>query len=359
MYVSIVTMPVANLRNLWCGSHGKNFTFIAKRYATTHSTRGYRIWTSRQARWSTKSSQKPSLEPVEGLFGSTSADSGTVPLSRLWKPFVFTIAFSGASLAGAAIWQYENLRQRAINSMRLPLNWAQERSIMPKKGKWRQELNKWWSNLSEGERLFFPLCFVNCLVFLAWRVPSFQNFMVRYFCSNPASRALCWPMVLSTFSHYSAFHLFANMYVLHSFSTGAVASLGKEQFLGLYLSAGVISSMASYVYKALTSQPGLSLGASGAIMAVLGYVCTQYPDTRLSIIFLPVLSFTAGSAIKVIMALDATGVLLGWKFFDHAAHLGGALCGIAWCYWGNAYIWQKREPLLHWWHELRSSAPTK
>lgn len=68
-------------------------------------------------------------------------------------------------------------------------------------------------------------------------------------------------MVLSTFSHYSAFHLFANMYVLHSFSSGAVNSLGKEQFLGLYLTGGVFSSLTSYAYKAVVSQPGLSLGA--------------------------------------------------------------------------------------------------
>jgi rhomboid-like protein len=33
-------------------------------------------------------------------------------------------------------------------------------------------------------------------------------------------------------------------------------------------------------------------------------------------------------AIKVIMSIDAAGVLLGWKFFDHAAHLGGAACGM-------------------------------
>ena len=39
-----------------------------------------------------------------------------------------------------------------------------------------------------------------------------------------------------------------------------MASLGKEQFLALYLSAGVISSMSSYLYK-LFSKPGLSLGA--------------------------------------------------------------------------------------------------
>lgn len=30
-------------------------------------------------------------------------------------------------------------------------------------------------------------------------------------------------------------------------------------------------------------------------MAILGYVCTQYPDTKLGIIFLPMLTFSAGA----------------------------------------------------------------
>lgn len=51
------------------------------------------------------------------------------------------------------------------------------------------------------------------------------------------------------------------MYVLHSFSVGAIEKLGKEQFLALYLSAGVISSFTSYLYKVIACQPGLSLGA--------------------------------------------------------------------------------------------------
>jgi rhomboid-like protein len=97
------------------------------------------------------------------------------------------------------------------------------------------------------------------------------------------------------------------------------------------------------------------LGASGAIMAILGYVCTQYPDTKLGIILLPIFTFSAGAAIKVIVGIDTAGVLLGWKFFDHAAHLGGAACGIMWALWGNQQIWAKREPILHYWHELRGS----
>lgn len=45
------------------------------------------------------------------------------------------------------------------------------------------------------------------------------------------------------------------------FPTAAVAALGKEQFVGMYLSAGAVSSFASFLYKVVASQPGLSLGA--------------------------------------------------------------------------------------------------
>lgn len=67
---------------------------------------------------------------------------------------------------------------------------------------------------------------------------------------------------------------------------------------------------------------------SGAIMTVLAYVCAQYPDTQLSILFLPTITFSAGAAIKVIMGIDFAGCVMGWKFFDHAAHLGGAAFGM-------------------------------
>ena len=129
------------------------------------------------------------------------------------------------------------------------------------KNKLKRDVRNWWVSLSAGERIFVPLFALNVIVFGLWKIPRLSNFMMKYFCSNPAAKAVCWPMVLSTFSHYSLFHLLANMYVLHSFSHGSVHSLGKEQFLGMYLSAGVFSSFASYLYKALSNRPGMSLGA--------------------------------------------------------------------------------------------------
>ncbi|XP_020307885.1 claudin-19 isoform X4 [Oncorhynchus kisutch] len=67
---------------------------------------------------------------------------------------------------------------------------------------------------------------------------------------------------------------------------------------------------------------------SGAIMTVLTAVCTKMPEAKLAIIFLPIYAFSAGNALKAIVVMDTAGLVLGWRYFDHAAHLGGALFGV-------------------------------
>ncbi|GAB1300107.1 Presenilins-associated rhomboid-like protein, mitochondrial [Apodemus speciosus] len=308
------------------------------------------------------------------------------PIRTLVKPFFFTIGFTGCAFGSAAIWQYESLKSRVQSYFDgIKADWLD--SIRPQKeGNLRKEIgsldscnpgcpatccvdqldlklseiclcllpllglkpyattpcswnfklqydyhliNKWWNSLSDGQRTVTDgIIAANALVFCLWRVPSLHRTMIRYFTSNPASKVLCSPMLLSTFSHFSLFHMAANMYVLWSFSSSIVNILGQEQFVAVYLSAGVISNFVSYVCKVATGRYGPSLGASGAIMTVLAAVCTKIPEGRLAIIFLPVFTFTAGSALKAIIAMDTAGMILGWKFFDHAAHLGGALFGI-------------------------------
>ncbi|XP_073943288.1 rhomboid family intramembrane serine protease rho-7 isoform X2 [Choristoneura fumiferana] len=294
-------------------------------------------------------------DPLENIR----IENGPLHASKLFKPFVFTIGVSAASLAGCVIWEYESLRYHANNLLRRPGAWlsAQQRRLLAQSKSDPGPARKWWSSLKDSEKVFYPILAANVLVFGAWRVRSLQPIMVKYFCSNPSGKAVCLPMILSTFSHYSTLHLAANMYVLYSFMPAAIASLGKEQFVAMYLSAGVISSFASFLYKVIVNQPGLSLGASGAIMSVLSYVCLQYPDTRLSIIFLPMYTFAAGTAIKVIMTVDLAGVALGWKFFDHAAHLGGALFGMFWCNWGHSQIWGNKDKFLQYYHVLRKNDP--
>ncbi|XP_072318260.1 presenilin-associated rhomboid-like protein, mitochondrial isoform X2 [Eucyclogobius newberryi] len=273
---------------------------------------------------------------------------------RLLKPAVFTVGFTGCAFGGAAIWQYEGLKSRVQSYFdQVQTDWLEK--LRPKKrGDLRKDVNQWWNGLSEGQRTVSGIIALNALVFCCWRIPALQRTMIRYFTADPASKTLCSPMLLSAFSHYSFFHLAANMYVLWSFSSSAVSMLGREQFVAMYLSAGVISTLFSYVAKTTTGRFGPSLGASGAIMTVLAAVCTKMPESKLAIIFLPMFTFSAGNALKAIVALDSAGLILGWKFFDHAAHLGGALFGIWYVLFGHELIWKKREPFVKMWHEFRT-----
>ncbi|XP_016797867.2 presenilin-associated rhomboid-like protein, mitochondrial isoform X3 [Pan troglodytes] len=237
------------------------------------------------------------------------------PIRSLIKPLFFTVGFTGCAFGSAAIWQYESLKSRVQSYFDgIKADWLD--SIRPQKeGDFRKEINKWWNNLSDGQRTVTGIIAANVLVFCLWRVPSLQRTMIRYFTSNPASKVLCSPMLLSTFSHFSLFHMAANMYVLWSFSSSIVNILGQEQFMAVYLSAGVISNFVSYVGKVATGRYGPSLGA----------------------------------ALKAIIAMDTAGMILGWKFFDHAAHLGGALFGMI-----SPYTWRLACCLLG--HGLACSA---
>ncbi|XP_064540413.1 presenilins-associated rhomboid-like protein, mitochondrial isoform X1 [Drosophila montana] len=326
---------------------------VASRFqACRHSLFTQRAWQppvrrfhAHRSRWSNVRS--PVVEPA--------AEGNTVPTNNVIKAIAFTGAFSIGCFAGATIIEYENTRSMILSKAKQArFGWLQNRLLVDRDTWWqiKNDARRFWDSLTPGDKTFAPILVCNLLAFGLWRLPAMRNMMMTYFTSNPAARIVCWPMFLSTFSHYSVMHIFANMYVLHSFSNAAVLSMGKEQFMAVYLSAGVFSSLMSILYKAGTRQPGMSLGASGAIMTVLAYVCAQYPDTQLSILFLPTVTFSAGAAIKVIMGIDFAGCVMGWKFFDHAAHLGGALFGIFWANYG-AQVWAKRIGLLNYYHELR------
>jgi len=272
------------------------------------------------------------------------------------------------AISAAAVWQYENMRTRLWRRAKdgygedltaavrawLPSGWGEHPDTERKRrkaGGWRDEANRIWNSLSEADRLFAQILAANVAVFLAWRVPALAPFMTRYFTANPASRSVCVPMVLSAFSHYSFLHLACNMFVLHGFMQPIIDILGKEQFVGFYLSSAVVSSFVSHLHKVATSRAGMSLGASGAVLGILGLYGTAMPEARLQIIFLPMITFTASVGIKAMIALDTCGIVAGWKIFDHAAHLGGMIFGVWWFQEGSKIIWGRREAIMRWWHE--------
>lgn len=220
---------------------------------------------------------------------------------------------------------------------------------------WLEDLKQFWKRQGDGFKIFCAIAAINGLVFICWRIRALNPYMTKYFVSQvgtePTIRIM--PMILSNFSHYTLTHIAMNMIVLYSFCDMSIHLFGRENFLALYLSSGVISSFFSNFYKLALNIRAPSLGASGAILGVVGATCLERPDLRLMIIFLPFLTFSSLTALKSIILLDVCGVILKWSFFDHAAHLGGTLFGIYYCSYLRDFMNEKRYKILENWKKIK------
>ena len=83
-----------------------------------------------------------------------------------------------------------------------------------------------------------------------------------------------------------------------------------------------------------------SLGASGAIYSTMSLTALAYPKSSVYLIFFPFVPIKIGYAMSGVFAFEIIGILRGWRFFDHWAHLSGAAFG-AIAFYQEAKIWNE------------------
>eukprot|EP00455_Lapot_gusevi_P026704 TRINITY_DN2816_c0_g1_i5.p1 TRINITY_DN2816_c0_g1~~TRINITY_DN2816_c0_g1_i5.p1 ORF type:complete len:179 (-),score=24.81 TRINITY_DN2816_c0_g1_i5:31-567(-) len=168
--------------------------------------------------------------------------------------------------------------------------------------------------------------------------------MARHFMHfSPANHV--HTMITSMFSHSSLWHLGFNMLTLYSLGSyfANFATTGREHFWAIYLTGGLTSSLMSVLYQRSTGLIAPSLGASGAVYAVLAALATLAPDMKVRLMF--AIELEIGTALQGLVGLDILGLILRWRRFDHAAHLGGALAGYLYAKYGHA-LWYRRDTYL-------------
>lgn len=103
---------------------------------------------------------------------------------------------------------------------------------------------------------------------------------------TPAPQPATWMTVFtSMFLHGSFLHIFGNMIFLAIFGPTVEDTIGRVRFLGFYLLGGLVALAAQVA--ANPDATGPTLGASGAIAAVLGGYILLYPRARvMSIVFI-------------------------------------------------------------------------
>ncbi len=134
-----------------------------------------------------------------------------------------------------------------------------------------------------------------------------------------------YEIITSGFVHASLGHLFFNMFTLYFFGTVLEQVLGPAQFLILYFSGLVISSLPSLI-KHKDNPEYATLGASGAVESVLFAFILLFPFEKIYLMLIPigVPAFIFGIAFIAysIYASKQEGKV------NHEAHIAGAVWGI-------------------------------
>ena len=143
-------------------------------------------------------------------------------------------------------------------------------------------------------------------------------------------------LLVSMFMHGGLAHLLGNMLFLWIFGDNVEDYLGSLRYLGFYLLCGVLASLAHVaVTYAIGANPLIPcLGASGAISGVLGGYIILFPEKRVTVILVRVLTqVPAWVAIgmwfvfQIISSLGALEPDRGGGV-AYGAHIGGFVAGL-------------------------------
>lgn len=131
-------------------------------------------------------------------------------------------------------------------------------------------------------------------------------------------------MIMSGFIHADTTHLLFNMITFFFFAFPLERFLGTGKFVGLYFVGLVVSHTCTW-YKERDNPQYASLGASGAISAVLFAYIVYFPSTMLLVFFIPM------------PAMVFAFLYVGYSWWasknasdriNHDAHLCGAFSGL-------------------------------
>ena len=142
-------------------------------------------------------------------------------------------------------------------------------------------------------------------------------------------------LLTSMFMHGGFGHILGNMLFLWIFGDNIEHALGRILYIGFYLVAGIVASLAQIAINPDSVIP--TLGASGAISGVLGAYLVMFPRNRVTVIifrFIPyqvpaivavgmwaVLQFINGFG-SIVTSEETTGGVA------YLAHIGGFVVGV-------------------------------
>ena len=149
------------------------------------------------------------------------------------------------------------------------------------------------------------------------------------------AQAPVWVTIFSSmFMHGGVLHIAFNMLFLWIFGNNIEDAMGRVKYLFFYLAGGVVAALAQWAVHMEAATP--TLGASGAIAAVLGGYALLYPRARVVtlifiVFFITVITLPALLVLGLwflLQLLDASSQPLTGGGVAYFAHIGGFIFGL-------------------------------
>lgn len=138
-----------------------------------------------------------------------------------------------------------------------------------------------------------------------------------------------WTWFTSVFAHGGFFHFLMNAIVIFFFGPIVEKQLGVKKYIAFFLGAGAISGLAQVSVSAAMGGTAAVLGASGAGLAILGFVTLIIPNRTIYLMFVlpaPIWAVTALFAGASVLGFISGGAGAGGV--AQVAHLAGLIIGL-------------------------------
>ncbi|MGH2607282.1 MAG: rhomboid family intramembrane serine protease [Anaerolineales bacterium] len=161
-------------------------------------------------------------------------------------------------------------------------------------------------------------------------------------------------LVTSMFLHGGWFHVISNMWTLYIFGDNVEDRMGSSRYLAFYLLGGIVAGLTHVYFSPSTSAP--TVGASGAIAAVLGAYFILFPASRVitlvPLFFLPwlmevpaVVFLGVWFLTQVLSGLVTIGAAGEFSNIAWWAHIGGFAFGFL-----MVHVFARRARAYARWH---------
>jgi membrane associated rhomboid family serine protease len=185
-----------------------------------------------------------------------------------------------------------------------------------------------------------PLTKALMLICTAFFCLGFFVPLTAWFALWPAgsSRFMPWQVLTYGFLHGDTLHLFFNMLGLWMFGSELERLWGQKRY-SHFLLAGVLAAAATQLtISAITGSNVPTVGASGALFALLLAFGMLFPNRTIMPLFPPI-PMKAKTFVMVFGGLELLMGVMGFSGVAHFAHLGGMLGG-----WLMIRYWRGQPP---------------